>query len=71
MSNLSVYRQVVDFAAPSEASWVIPGGASAIPGTAHAGDQQEAWRVNERVPMHIETAAAVAAAVSTLELRPA
>ena len=71
LSNLSVYRQVVDFAAPSEASWVIPGGASAIPGTAHAGDQQEAWRVNERVPMHIETAAAVAAAVSTLELRPA
>jgi len=69
LSNLSVYRQVVDFAAPSEASWVIPGGASAIPGTPHAADQQEAWRVNERVPMHIEPAEALAAAVSTLELR--
>jgi len=69
LSNLSVYRQVVDFAAPEDASWVIPGGASAIPGTAHAGDQQEMWRLNQRVPMHLEPAAARQAAVSTVELR--
>ena len=70
LSNLSVYRQVVDFAAPQDASWVIPGGASALPGTEHSADQQELWRVNDRVPMHIEPEAARAAAQSTLELRP-
>ncbi|MCA9847626.1 MAG: penicillin acylase family protein, partial [Dehalococcoidia bacterium] len=70
LSNLSVYRQVVDFAAPEEASWVIPGGASAIPGTEHAGDQQELWRLNQRVPMHLDPEAARKAAKTTLELRP-
>ncbi|MGE3961515.1 MAG: penicillin acylase family protein [Dehalococcoidia bacterium] len=70
LSNLSVYRQVVDFAAPEEASWVIPGGASAIPGTAHAADQQELWRLNQRVPMHLDPEAARRAARTTLELRP-
>src|SRR5690606_22511316 len=69
LSNLSVYRQVVDFAARQDASWGIPGGASAIPGTPHAADQQEAWRLNERVPMHIEPEAARGAAVALLELR--
>lgn len=70
VSNLSVYRQVVDFAAPEDASWAIPGGSSAIPGAVHAGDQQELWRLNERVPMHIEPDAARAAARTTLELQP-
>lgn len=71
LSNLSVYRQVVDFAAPEDASWVIPGGASAIPGSGHANDQQELWRLNQRVPMHLAPDAARKAAITTLELRPA
>ena len=70
LSNLSVYRQVVDFAAPEDASWVIPEGASALPGTDHAGDQQELWRLNQRVPMHLDPDAARKAAKTTLELRP-
>ncbi len=70
LSNLSVYRQVVDFASPEDASWAIPGGASAIPGSEHVGDQQELWRLNQRVPMHLNPDAARKAARTTLELRP-
>ena len=70
LSNLSVYRQVVDFAAPGEASWSIPGGASGIPGSPHYADQLEMWRVNERTPMHIEPDAARSAARTTLTIEP-
>jgi penicillin amidase len=71
LTNLSVYRQVIDFAAPEEASWIIPGGASAIPGSPHYSDQLEDWRVSRRVPMHIEPESARAAALTTLTLDPA
>ncbi|MDA0366511.1 MAG: penicillin acylase family protein, partial [Chloroflexi bacterium] len=58
VSALSVYRQVVDFARPDEASWVIPGGASGLPTSEHAHDQLEHWRRHERIPMHIAPEAA-------------
>jgi penicillin amidase len=71
LTSLSVYRQVVDFARPEGASWVIPGGASGIPGSPHYADQQEHWRTHRRVPMHIRPEDARAAARSTLTLVPA
>lgn len=71
VSSLSVYRQVVDFARPDEASWVIPGGASGLPASEHAHDQLEHWRRHERIPMHIAPEAARAAAKHTLTLTPA
>lgn len=51
LNALSVYRQVVDFADPDGASWIIPGGASGDPGSAHFADQLELWRRHERVVM--------------------
>lgn len=51
LNALSVYRQVVDFANPDGASWIIPGGASGDPGSAHFADQLELWRRHERVGM--------------------
>jgi penicillin G amidase len=71
LTNLSVYRQVVDFAAPEEASWIIPAGASGIPGTPHYADQIEHWRTHQRIPMHHRIEDARAAAVTTLTLEPA
>jgi penicillin amidase len=70
VSSLSVYRQVVDFAAPDAATWVIPGGASGLPGTPHYADQIETWRAHERIPMHLAPEAARAAAQHTLTLEP-
>ncbi|MBA4179509.1 MAG: hypothetical protein C0506_02875 [Anaerolinea sp.] len=48
---LSVYRQVVDFAAPETASYVVPGGASGNPESPHYADQLSLWQRHERVPM--------------------
>jgi len=71
VTSLSVYRQVVDFARPMEATWVISGGASGHPASAHHADQLDAWRRHERVPMHLAPEAARAAAAHTLTLVPA
>jgi penicillin G amidase len=51
VTSLSVYRQVVDLADPGTASFVIPGGASGDPDSAHYGDQFERWAAHERIPM--------------------
>ncbi|HVT68108.1 MAG TPA: penicillin acylase family protein [Trebonia sp.] len=48
---LSVYRQVVDLAEPGSGSFVIPGGASGDPASAHYADQFARWAVHERIPM--------------------
>jgi penicillin G amidase len=48
---LSVYRQVVDFADPGSASYIVPGGVSGLPATPHYADQLAHWRDHERVPM--------------------
>jgi penicillin amidase len=49
--SLSVYRQVVDLAAPDTASWVIPGGASGDPESPHFADQLAEWAKHGRIPM--------------------
>ena len=46
---LSVYRQVVDLAAPGAASYVIPGGASGDPAAPHFADQLAEWARYRRV----------------------
>ncbi|MDO9443725.1 MAG: penicillin acylase family protein [Dehalococcoidia bacterium] len=70
LTNLSVYRQAVDFAALEDASWIVPGGASGIPGSPHYADQLEDWRLHRRIPMHLAPEAARAAARRTLTLEP-
>lgn len=71
MTTLPVYRQVVDFADPDHGSFVIPGGVSGLPGTAHYSDQLEHWRTHTRVPMRYREEDVRANAVSELRLRPA
>ena len=51
LNATSVYRQVVDFADPGGASYVVPGGASGHPDSAHYQDQLPVWQRHERVPM--------------------
>ena len=51
VTALSVYRQVVDLGAPASASFVIPGGASGDPASAHFADQLARWAVHQRIPM--------------------
>jgi penicillin amidase len=51
VTSLSVYRQVVDLGRPAAASFVIPGGASGDPDSAHFADQLARWAVHERIPM--------------------
>jgi penicillin amidase len=57
VTALSVYRQVVDLAAPGEASFVIPGGASGDPASPHFADQLARWGVHQRIPMHPDPSA--------------
>jgi penicillin amidase len=70
ITGLSVYRQVVDLAAPLEASWIVPAGASGHPASPHYADQLESWQGHERIPMHLDPSAAKAAAEHTLTLTP-
>jgi penicillin amidase len=51
ITNLSVYRQVLDFDDLDHSGWVIPGGASGRAGDPHAFDQLEAWTRHRLVPM--------------------
>ena len=71
ITSLSVYRQVVDFADPTGPSYVIPGGASGIPGSDHNADQLELWRSHQRIPMLREDDQALAGAVASIRLQPA
>ena len=67
---LSVYRQVVDLAAPGAASYVIPGGASGDPAAPHFADQLAEWARHRRVPMLWRWEDIDAAARSRTVLRP-
>jgi penicillin amidase len=51
VTSLSVYRQVVDLAEPASASFVIPGGASGDPASAHFADQLALWADHRRIGM--------------------
>jgi penicillin G amidase len=51
VTSLSVYRQVVDLADPSSASYVIPGGASGDPASPHFADQLAEWAEHRRIRM--------------------
>ncbi|GAB2998176.1 penicillin acylase family protein [Amycolatopsis acidiphila] len=54
ITNLSVYRQVLDLAELGASGWVVPGGASGRPGTDHYADQLGVWQRHGLVPMHPE-----------------
>ena len=49
VTNLSVYRQVVDMASPDRGTWVIPGGASGDPTSPHFADQLPVWADHRRL----------------------
>ncbi len=66
----SVYRQVVDFAEPEQASYVIPGGVSGIPASHHYADQLPLWQQHERILMLRNQAAREAETESILRLQP-
>lgn len=51
-----VYRSVVDLADLAHGWWITDTGASGWPGAAHYGDQYEAWRRGELVPMLFDVA---------------
>ena len=51
VTNLSVYRQVVDLAEPGAGSWIVPGGASGDPNSPHYSDQLPLWAQHRRIPM--------------------
>ena len=52
ISQTSVYRQVVDFAEPDAASYIIPGGVSGDSRSPHFADQLPLWAACQRIPMH-------------------
>jgi penicillin amidase len=56
ITNLSVYRQVLDFAELSRSGWVVPGGVSGDPRDPHYADQLEIWTRHQLVPMHPQVA---------------
>jgi penicillin G amidase len=70
ITGLSVYRQSVDLANIRNATFVVPGGVSGVPGAAHAADQLEHWRRCERIPMYFAEQDVRDTAVSTLTLIP-
>ncbi len=70
LTSVSVYRQVIDFARPRDASYIVPGGASGDPRSPHFADQLERWANCERIPMHRPPEQSRDAAVSELVLRP-
>jgi penicillin amidase len=69
VTNTSVYRQVVDFARPGEASYVIPGGASGDFRSPHFADQLAHWAACDRIPMQRFPEQANAATGSTIQVR--
>jgi penicillin amidase len=51
ITNLSVYRQVLDFADLSRSRWIVPGGVSGVPGSPHFSDQLLPWSRHELWPI--------------------
>lgn len=70
LASTSVYRQVVDFADPAAASYVIPGGTSGDADSPHFADQLTLWARHERIPMLRDGDALANEATSALRLRP-
>ncbi|HVG97177.1 MAG TPA: penicillin acylase family protein [Chloroflexota bacterium] len=70
IASLSVYRQVVDLGDVAAGGFVVPGGVSGDPDSAHYADQLEAWRTHRRVPMHYRPEDVRAAAVTVQTLTP-
>jgi hypothetical protein len=66
VNHLSVYRQVVDLGAPASGSFVIPGGASGDPASAHFADQFALWAAHQRIPMSGASEALLAASEPAL-----
>ena len=71
VTDLSVYRQVVDLSDVAGASSVIPGGVSGDPTSPHYQDQLPIWAVHRRIPMHFTPDDVGHATVATLTLAPA
>lgn len=69
--GLPVYRQVLDFSALESSTFVIPGGASAVPESPHYQDQLPLWQQHRRIPMHYREEDVANATVDHQELRPA
>lgn len=69
ITALSVYRQVVDLSRVTDASFVIPAGASGQPGSPHYGDQLPLWQHHERIAMYYALSDVQRAAEHTLTLR--
>ena len=69
VSSLSVYRQVIDLADPASASFVIPGGASGDPASAHFSDQFALWASHRRIGLRAEPEAELAAELEDDDLR--
>lgn len=65
-----VLRSVVDLADPMHGWWVVDTGASGWPLSPHYGDQYEAWRTGELMPMLMNPADVRAGAHGTLTLTP-
>lgn len=70
VTGLSVYRQVVDLADPTSATFAVPGGASGDPRSAHFSDQLDLWASHQRVPMLSEATDIELAAHVLVELVP-
>lgn len=51
VTNTSVYRQILDFAALDESRWIIPGGACGSPESPHYQDQLPLWESGRLMPM--------------------
>jgi penicillin amidase len=51
VTNTSVYRQLLDFAALDESRWIIPGGACGSPHSPHYQDQLPLWESGRLIPM--------------------
>ncbi|MHB8619126.1 MAG: penicillin acylase family protein [Chloroflexota bacterium] len=71
VTGLSVYRQVLDLAKLGASSFVIPGGASGVPGHRHYQDQLALWRTHQRVPMTYDADRVDEVCEERLDLDPA
>ncbi len=65
-----VLRSVVDLADPKRGWWVVDTGASGWPLSPHYGDQYEAWKTGELVPMQMDLEAVRAGAHGEMTLSP-
>ncbi len=65
-----VYRSVVDLSDLAHGWWVVDTGASGWPASAHYGDQYEAWKRGELVPMLFDVAEVRRGVHGTMTLTP-